>query len=135
MEQIRETILNAHSCQIVSIVKPIDMAETLDFFAKLNDYSRAKNCCLFESREYFAGSTALSFGTANPALYLTGTGCDFFIQAISTTGRRMIKCLLPAKTGLASAICLNLSLTRLSVKYERRATKFEPNAQAREKKC
>ena len=91
MDQVRETILNAQPGQIVPIVKPLDMAEPLDFFAKLSDYGRAKNCCLFESREYLAGSAALSFGTANPALYLTGTGCDFTIRALSNTGQRMIK--------------------------------------------
>ena len=91
MEQVRETILNAQPGQIVPIVKPLDIAEPLDFFAKLSDYGRAKNCCLFESREYLAGSAALSFGTANPALYLTGTGCDFTIRALSNTGQRMIK--------------------------------------------
>jgi len=67
------------------------MDEPVEFFARLSDYGRAKHCCLFESREYLAGSGALSFGTAKPALYLTGTGSEFTIKALSKTGRRMIE--------------------------------------------
>ncbi|MBN1392495.1 MAG: anthranilate synthase component 1, partial [Sedimentisphaerales bacterium] len=33
---------------------------------------------------------AMSFGTAKPAIYITGTGADFTIKALSNTGRRMI---------------------------------------------
>ncbi|HUW19917.1 MAG TPA: anthranilate synthase component 1 [Sedimentisphaerales bacterium] len=90
MEDYRQIILNAKPGQIVPIVKQIDMDEPVDFFAKLSDYGRAKNCCLFESREYLAGTKALSFGAAKPALYLTGTGAEFTIKALSKTGRRMI---------------------------------------------
>lgn len=91
MEDYRPIILNAAAGEIIPIVHRIDMGEPLDFFAKLSDYGRAKNCCLFESREYLAGSSALSFGTSRPALYLTGTGLDFTIKALSKTGRRMIE--------------------------------------------
>ncbi|MHC4575038.1 MAG: hypothetical protein ACYTEQ_13590, partial [Planctomycetota bacterium] len=73
MEDYRQIILNAKPGQIVPIVKQIDMDEPVDFFAKLSDYGRATNCCLFESKEHLAGYTELSFGTARPALYLTGT--------------------------------------------------------------
>ena len=91
MEDYRPIILNAQPGQIVPIVKRIDMTEPVDFFAKLSDYGRARNCCLFESREHLKGFTELSFGTAKPALYLTGTGADFSIRALSRTGRRMIQ--------------------------------------------
>ncbi len=91
MEDYKQIIHSAKPGQIVPIVKQMDMAEPVDFFAKLSDYGRAKNCCLFESREYLKGSGALSFGTARPALYLTGTGAEFTIKALSKTGRRMIK--------------------------------------------
>jgi len=91
MEDYRQIILGAKPGQIVPIVKQIDMDEPVDFFARLSDYGRAKHCCLFESREYLTGSGALSFGTAKPALYLTGTGSEFTIKALSKTGRRMIE--------------------------------------------
>jgi anthranilate synthase component 1 len=89
MEDYRQIILNAKPGQIVPIVKQMDMDEPVDFFARLSDYGRAKNCCLLESKEHLE-ENALSFGTARPALYLTGTGPDFTIKALSRTGRRMI---------------------------------------------
>jgi len=90
MEDYRQIIENAEPGQIVPIVKRIDLDDPLEFFAKLSDYGRAKNCCLLESREYLAGTTALSFGTARPALYVTGTGADFTIKALTKPGRRML---------------------------------------------
>jgi len=90
MEDYRQIILNAEPGRIVPIVKQISMDDPMDFFAKISDYGRAKNCCLFESREYMKGAGALSFGTARPALYLTGTGREFNIKALSKTGRRMV---------------------------------------------
>ncbi len=90
MDDYRQIIQGAEPGQIIPIVKRIDMGDPLDFFAKLTDYGRAKNCCLLESREYLAGTSALSFGTARPALYLTGRGSDFTIRALSKTGKRML---------------------------------------------
>jgi len=90
MEDYKQIILRAQPGQIIPVVKQIDMCQPVEFFAKLSDYGRAENCCLLESREYLAGSSALSFGTARPALYLTGTGNEFTIKALSNTGRRML---------------------------------------------
>jgi anthranilate synthase component 1 len=90
MDDYRQIILNARPGQIVPILKQIDIAEPVDFFAKASDYGRAKNCCLLEAKDYLA-ENAQSFGTAKPALYLTGTGADFAIKALSKTGRRMIE--------------------------------------------
>jgi len=98
MDDYRQIILNASPGEIVPIVKRIDMTEPVDFFAKVSDYGRARNCCLFESREHLAGFTELSFGTAKPALYLTGTGADFTIKALSKTGRRLIEYLSAQKS-------------------------------------
>lgn len=90
MDEYRQKIADAKPGQIVPIVKEMDMAEPVDFFAKLSDYGRAKNCALFEASDYLS-ENALSFGTARPALYLTGTGNEFTIKALSNTGRRIIK--------------------------------------------
>jgi len=99
MDDYRQIILGAEPGQIIPIVKQIDMADPMDFFARLSDYGRAKNCCLFESGEYSAqaGSGALSFGTARPSLYLTGTAAKFSINALNKTGRRMIEYLVGQK--------------------------------------
>ena len=91
MDDYKQIVLNARPGQIVPIVKRIDIDDPVDFFARISDYGRAENCCLFESREYMAGSGALSFGTARPALYLTGSGVEFTIRALSKTGRRMLE--------------------------------------------
>ncbi|MHC4195935.1 MAG: chorismate-binding protein, partial [Planctomycetota bacterium] len=101
MEDYKEIIAKARPGQIVPIVKEIAMGDAVDFFAKLSDYGRAENCCLFESREYLAGSSALTFGTARPALYLSGTGCEFTIKALSNAGRRMIRYLANDKERFA----------------------------------
>jgi len=90
MDDYRQIIENAQPGEIIPIVRRIEMSDPMDFFAKISDYGRAKNCCLLESREYLAGTSALSFGTAKPALYITGKGRDFEIRALSKPGRRMI---------------------------------------------
>ncbi len=90
MDDYRQIIHSAAPGQIVPIVKQIEMDDPMDFFAKISDYGRAENSCLFESREYLTGSGALSFGTTRPALYVTGTGQDFTIKALNKTGKRMI---------------------------------------------
>jgi len=97
MDDYDDIIRSARPGQIVPITREIAMADPMDFFARLSDYGRAENCCLFESREYLAGTEALSFGTARPALYLAGTGLDFTIKALSATGRRMLKYLAEAE--------------------------------------
>ncbi|MHC4216371.1 MAG: anthranilate synthase component 1 [Planctomycetota bacterium] len=97
MEDYRPIILNAGPGEIVPMVHRVDMDEPLEFFARLSDYGRAKNCCLFEASDYLS-ENALSFGTARPALYLTGTGLDFTIKALSKTGRRMIEYLSADRT-------------------------------------
>ncbi len=101
MDDYRQIIHSAKPGQIIPIVKQIDIDEPVGFFAKLSDYGRAENCCFFESREYLAGSEALSFGTAKPALYLTGTGADFIVKALSNTGKRIIEYLSTKKKRFA----------------------------------
>jgi anthranilate synthase component 1 len=90
MDDYRQIIENARPGEVIPIVKRIEMKDPMDFFAKISDYGRVKNCCLLESKEYLRGSSALSFGTAKPALYLTGTGREFEIRAISKTGKRIV---------------------------------------------
>jgi len=100
MDDYRQIILSAKPGQIVPIVKEIDMDEPVDFFAKLSDYGRAENCALFEASDYLA-ENALSFGTAKPALYLTGTGVEFTIKALSNTGKRILDYLSTKKKRFA----------------------------------
>ena len=102
MDYYKEIIHSARPGQIIPIVKQIDIDEPVNFFAKLSDYGRAKNCCLFESREYLTGSGALTFGTAKPALYLTGTGV-ILLSRHDDTGKRMLNYLSAQKRGSLSS--------------------------------
>jgi len=100
MDDYKQVILGARPGQIVPIVKEIDIDEPVEFFARLSDYGRAKNCCLLEASEHLS-ENALSFGTARPALYLTGTGADFTIRALSGTGNRILNYLSERKERFA----------------------------------
>jgi len=91
MEDYRQIISSAKPGEIIPIVKQMTIDDPVDFFAKVSDYGRSANSCLFESKEYLAGTAALSFGTARPSLYLTGTGDRFTIQALGRTGKRMLR--------------------------------------------
>jgi len=93
LEDYRKKICGARPGQIIPIVKEIDIGCPVEFFAKLSDYGRQENCCLFESRDHLTKGDqgVLTFGTAKPALYLTGTGHEFSITALTDTGRRMLE--------------------------------------------
>jgi anthranilate synthase component 1 len=89
VDEYRQAILDAKPGQIVPIVKEIDIDDPVAFFARLSDYGRKEHCALLEASDYLA-ENALSFGTALPALYLTGTGREFTVKALSDTGRRIL---------------------------------------------
>src|SRR4030043_870208 len=108
MDEYKQVILGARPGQIVPIVKEIDIDEPVDFFARLSDYGRAKNCCLLEASDHLS-ENALSFGTARPALYLTGTGADFTIKALSRTGKRMLTFLANDKKRFAFCETINFN--------------------------
>jgi anthranilate synthase component 1 len=92
MNNYKKRIQQAQPGQIIPMVQELDLTCPVEFFAKLSDYGRNRHCCLFESRDHLSegGSGELTFGTANPALHLTGTGSRFTIQALSPTGKRMV---------------------------------------------
>jgi len=100
MDDYKKLIHATKPGYIVPIVKEIDIKCPVEFFARLSDYGRKTDCCLFESREHLTKDETgtLTFGTANPALYITGTGADFTIKALSNTGKRMLKYLTEDKT-------------------------------------
>jgi anthranilate synthase component 1 len=108
MDNYRQIIESAKPGQIVPVIKEIDITEPVDFFAKLTDYGRAKNCCLLEASDYLS-ENALSFGTARPALYLTGTGADFTIKALSETGRRILEYITTDEKRFSFCETINIS--------------------------
>ena len=97
MNDYKQIIKNARPGQIVPIVKQIDIDDPVDFFARISDYGRLENSCWFETTDHLKDDSAQSFGTAKPALYLTGQGNDFTIKALSPTGKRMIAYLVSDK--------------------------------------
>jgi anthranilate synthase component I len=111
MDNYKQIIKDAHPGQIIPLVQEIDIDCPVQFFAKLSDYGRAKDCCLLESRDHLAEDTTgtLTFGTASPALYITGTGGDFSIKALTDTGRRMIRYL--AKNSSRFDFCESVDFT------------------------
>ncbi len=125
MDDYRQTIKSAKPGQIVPIVKQIDMDEPVDFFAKLSNYGRAKNCALFEASDYLA-ENALSFGTAKPALYLTGNGNKFTIKALNNTGKRILDYLSTKKNRFA--FCESVEFGSETITGRIRATSHEPRA-------
>jgi anthranilate synthase component I len=90
MDEFIEMLNEAKPGEIIPVVREMEIGDPVDFFAKLTDYGRATNCALLEAKDYLA-ENALSFGTARPALYLTGKGSDFTIKALTPTGKRMLK--------------------------------------------
>jgi anthranilate synthase component 1 len=92
MNDYKKRIEQSQPGQIIPMVREVDITCPVEYFAKLSDYGRKKHCCILESRDYLTEGDAgeLTFGTANPALYLTGTGNQFSIEALSSSGKRMI---------------------------------------------
>jgi anthranilate synthase component 1 len=93
MMELKQKISDAQAGQIIPLVRQINVSEPVDFFARLSDYGRKQHCCLLESKDHLAEGDQgeLTFGTANPALYISGRGADFQIVALSPTGKRMLK--------------------------------------------
>ena len=93
MTDYQTRIEQARPGQIIPMVREIELSCPVEFFSRLSDYGRAKHCCLLESRDYLSESKGneLTFGTASPALYLTGKGDAFEIRALSPVGRRMLR--------------------------------------------
>ena len=92
MNDYKKRIEQARPGQIIPMVREVDITCPVEYFAKLSDYGRKKHSCMLESRDYLTEGDAgeLTFGTASPALYLTGTGNHFSIEALSLSGRRML---------------------------------------------
>jgi anthranilate synthase component 1 len=90
MDEFTDMLNEAKPGEMIPVVREMEIGDPVDFFARLSDYGRVKDCALLEAKDYLA-ENALSFGTARPALYLTGKGREFTIKALTSTGRRMVK--------------------------------------------
>ncbi len=115
MDEYKKLIDEAEPGQIIPIVKEIDIGCPVEFFAKLSDYGRKSDSCLFESREHLEDDTgALTFGTADPALYVAGTAREFVIKALNNVGKRMLKFLAGDETRFDFCESVNITDERIS---------------------
>ncbi|MCE5186937.1 MAG: anthranilate synthase component 1 [Planctomycetaceae bacterium] len=92
MNDFEKRIEQAKPGQIIPMVREIDLTCPVEFFSRLSDYGRKKHSLLLESRDYLKTGDAgeLTFGTADPALYLSGRANRFTIRALNATGTRML---------------------------------------------
>jgi anthranilate synthase component 1 len=92
MQDYRRQIEQARPGQIIPMIREMAFSCPVEYFARLSDYGRVKHCCLLESKDTLteADGKELTFGTANPALYLTGRGDGFRVEALTPVGRRII---------------------------------------------
>ncbi|OQY05959.1 MAG: anthranilate synthase component I [Planctomycetales bacterium 4572_13] len=116
MNDYKRRIEQARAGQIVPMVREIDIACPVEYFAKLSDYGRKKHCCILESRDYLTEGDAgeLTFGTADPALYITGTGDAFSIEALSPSGKRMIRYFAEHRDRFGFCESVNFEAERIS---------------------
>jgi len=63
----------------------------VDFFAKISNYGRQKNSLFLESADIVTKYGNYSFGTANPALKITGRGNNFEIDALNELGTKFLE--------------------------------------------
>jgi anthranilate synthase component 1 len=92
MQNHLESIKKASIGSIITIEETLDATQSgLDFFAKLSDYGRKKNCILFESAEILPRYGEKTIGIVEPCLRVMGKGTDFEIKALNELGRRFIR--------------------------------------------
>lgn len=78
-----QTIKEAKVGEIVPVFKSLEGINPLEYFEKLSDYGRLKNCILFETKHGIVGS-------ADPCLKITGKQEQFEITALNNLGRKFL---------------------------------------------
>src|SRR3989338_8546206 len=92
MKSHLELIKKAKIGSLVAVQEEVEYQDSeLDYFAKLADYGRRKNCILFESAELLPKYGEKTIGIFNPCLKIEGEGADFEIKALNKLGERFIK--------------------------------------------
>ncbi len=83
-----QKIKKAKKGQIVTLYRELDLTpDPVEYFAKLSDWGRKKNCLLLESADIISKYGERSLGTADPCLKLTGNKKEFVIRALNRVGR------------------------------------------------
>jgi len=96
IEEFQEIVEKANLNTIIPIYKVLDNIEDpVDYFAKLSDYGRKKNCLLLESADIVDKYGELSIGTSNPCLHIKGFKQEFEIKALNKLGETILKLIKP----------------------------------------
>ncbi len=96
IEEYQKIVEKASLNTIVPIYKVVDNIEDpVDYFAKLSDYGRKKNCLLLESADIVDKYGELSIGTSNPCLHIRGFKEEFEIKALNKLGETILKLIKP----------------------------------------
>ncbi|HZX34241.1 MAG TPA: anthranilate synthase component 1 [archaeon] len=78
-------------------------ANALEFFMKISDYGRKKDCILLESTDIVTKYGEKSIGSAEPCLKVKGRGERFEVIALNALGEKFLAHLKP-KLGFCSAL-------------------------------
>jgi len=86
-----EEIKKAKPLTIVPIVRSLDISlDAVDYFSKISDYGRKKDCLLLESADFIDKYGELSIGTASPCLKIVGKGQNFEIKSLNELGTKIL---------------------------------------------
>ncbi|MEK6957533.1 MAG: anthranilate synthase component 1 [archaeon] len=87
-----EELLKSRPGSIVPLYETMPFSgNACDFFAKISDYGRKKNCVLLESADVVTKYGEKSIGSAEPCLKARGKGERFEVIALSETGGKFLK--------------------------------------------
>lgn len=87
-----ELIRKAKIGSLVAVQEEVEYKDSgLDYFAKLADYGRRKNCILFESAELLPKYGEKTIGIFDPCLKIEGRQEHFEIMALNNLGEKLIK--------------------------------------------
>jgi len=87
-----ELIKKAKEGSIITVEEEIkNPSLSLEYFAKLTDYGRRKNCILFESAEILPRYGEKTIGIFDPCLKIKGKGVNFEIKALNELGKKFIR--------------------------------------------
>src|SRR3989338_2383888 len=80
--------------KLIPIVETLPYAiDPVEYFAKLSDFGRNKDCIMFESASIVPKYGERSVGSASPCLKIIGKDENFEITALNETGKKFIEAL------------------------------------------
>ncbi len=107
-----EALKAAKPGSIVTVYEELEGAlDAEEYFKKLSDYGRKKNCILLESADIVTKYGEMSLGSTEPCLKAIGRGRNFEVLALNETGKKFLAA-FKDKFGFAEK--LGVSATKIS---------------------